>query len=500
MSRVRALLLSPLLLPACADPSASTDATADASTAGDTTSSSTTGGDPPTTGDPPTGDPPTADATTADATTTGGDEPTAGAHCIYQNPFSMQEECREYLGGGWTDEAIAADCADAGGEPADGPCAYADTLGTCELPGEPDASVRLVFPGADASQCQALQTGCEVFAGGEFTPSEACAEPPGPDPDADGFEWPVLQCVDPPPDQPPGMSDGGQVCTWTMISGCTEPGRKFAEYGACETVLTQRPYAPVPPNPPPAEPDVRLDDPTYVAELAWVKQQVEACACVCCHQTSVTPAGASIWDIEAAGNWVSTFSPYGLAFAGGFIDSSLLGAYPADQNNGFTREGLGLPSTDPDRMIAFFAAELTHRGLSPDEFADDDPTPKPFYDQSIYAPEACGPDEGVDPDGVVRWAGGPARYIYVLDDGAANPGVPPNLDLPAGTRWRLDARVGTAPRVSGEVHYGELPDGLVQGFPAAGDAAPLQAGATYYLYVLADIGVPISRCLFEFAG
>lgn len=488
MTRRPLLLLCPLLLPACAaDPSAS-DVT------GGETSATTGGSGEAATSDAPTG-------TTTGAPTSGGDGGgEAGWHCVYANPFSKQEECREYVGDGWTEGDVAADCADAAGALAGGPCSYAETLGTCDLPGEPDRSVRLVFPGGDASLCQAQQTGCEVFAGGVFTPSDVCAEPVDPDPDGAAFEWPVLQCLDPLNGEPPGEGEGGKVCTWTMISGCTEPGRKFAEYGACETVLTQRPYFPVPPNPPPAEPDTRLEDPTYAAELAWVTEQVEACACVCCHQDSVTPAGAGIWDIEADGNWISTFTPYGLAFAGGFIDSSLLGAYPAEQNNGFTREGLGLPTTDPDRMIAFFAAELAYRGLSPDDYAGAEPTPKFFYDQSIYQPGACGPDDGVDPDGTIRWSGGPARYVYVLDQDAGNPGVPPNLDLPAGTRWRLDARAGTAARKSGEVRYGEVPAGLIQGFPSDGEAAPLQSGATYYLYVLADIGVPISRCLFAYDG
>lgn len=488
MRRVHALLLPALLLPACADAPASNGEEGGSSGTGQgETSGETSGGQTPTSSE--------GGEETGVSETGGGD--VVGGHCVYDNPFSQQEECREYVGAGWTAEASGADCAEAAGEYAAGVCEYPEILGTCALPGEPDAYVRLVFPGGDASLCQATQTGCEVFAGGVFTPSDVCAEPVDPDPDGAAFEWPILQCLDPLMGEPPGEGEGGKVCTWTMISGCTEPGRKFADYGSCETVRTQRPYAPVPPNPPPAEPDLRLEDPVYAGELAWVKEQVEACACVCCHQTSVTPDGASVWDIEAEGNWVSTFSPYGLAFAGGFLDSSLLGAYPAEDNNGFTREGLGLPSTDPARMVAFFAAELGYRGIDPAEFADDDPTPKPFYDQSIYEPGPCGADQGVDADGTVRWTGGPARYVYVLDAGAANPGVPPNLDLPAGTRWRLDARAGTAPRATGEVRYGELPDGLVQGYPTAGEAAPLQPGQTYYLYVLADIGVPITRCLFE---
>ena len=482
MRHVSPLLLAPLL--AC---SAAEDST-------DTGSTSTTA-PASTTGDTPTG---TTDTPTTTATSTTGDSPgDVHGHCVYQNPFSKSEECREYIGAGWTATTADADCTDVEGTPASGPCEYPSTLGACVLPGEPDAYLRLVFPGSDAAQCQATQTGCEVFAGGTFTPSPLCEDPnPPADPDANVFQWPTLECRAPLGGEPPGMSEGGEVCTWTMISGCTEPGRKFAEYGTCEPVLTQRPYYPAPPAPAPAQPDLRLEDPVYAAEQAWVTEQVEACACVCCHQTTITPMGAAIWDIEGEGNWINTFSPFGLAFAGGYLDSSLLGAYPAADNNGFDRTATGLPTTDVARMQAFFAAELEYRGMTPEDFAGSDPVPKIFHDQAIYEPGLCGADQGVDADGTLRWTGGAARYVYVLDPDAANPGVPPNLDLPDGTLWRLDVPSDATAVASGSVHYGELGQNLTQGFPEVGTPTPLQAGQNYYLYVLADIGVPITRCLF----
>jgi hypothetical protein len=240
-------------------------------------------------------------------------------------------------------------------------------------------------------------------------------------------------------------------------------------------------------------------DPEYAAELAWVTEQASACACVCCHQASATPEGAAIWDTEAAGNWINTFTPYGLAFAGGFLDSSLLGAYPAAENNGFDRASTGLPTTDPARMAAFFARELEHRGLSPADFADADPTPAPFYQQWIFEPKTCAEGEGVAGDGTIRWVGGDARYVYVLAADAPNPGVPPNLDLPDGTHWRVDVPWDSSPMASGSVVYGEIPESARQSFPAAGSPPALKAGSTYYLYVLADIAVPITRCLFTYS-
>lgn len=478
--RISALLLPSLVLLACGDPGSSSEAESSGSSGPEATTS------PPTSG--------------GEATDTGSvDEGELQGSCVYVNPFSKSDECREYRGGGWSDADRAADCAAQMGTASAGACDYAATLGACVLPGAADAFVRIVFPGDDASQCQLTQAGCELFAKGTFTPSSVCEDPnPPADPDAGVFQWPELECVPPLPGEPAGMSEGGEVCTWSMIGGCTEEGRRFADYSSCEPVLTQRPYSPVPPYPPPAEPDTRLqDDPVYAAEQAWVTSQVESCGCVCCHQTSLTPQGAGIWDIEAEGNWINTFSPYGLAFAAGLLDSSPLGAYPAAENNGFDRMTTGLPTTDIARMQAFFVAELKHRGIDTTQYADDPPTPKIFYDQEIYEPGPCEAGQGVGADGTIEWTGGPARYVYVLAGDASNPGVPPNRDLPPGTLWRLDVPSSGAAQASASVRYGELAKGLAQGFPEQGQSpAPLVAGETYYLYVLADIGVPITRCLF----
>lgn len=420
-------------------------------------------------------------------------------HCTYVNRFSDREECREYRGDRWTSDAAAADCREWDAELVDGPCVYDDILGSCVL-GEEERVIRVVVPGADADSCRQQERGCEIFGGGIFVPAPVCGGDDLPEGEGTVFQWPTLECRAPLEGEPAGQSADGEVCTWSMISGCTEPGRKFAEYASCEQVRTQRPYSAVPPNPPPVDPDPRLADPQYAAELAWVTEQVEACACVCCHQTSETPEGAAIWDIEAPGNWINTFSPYGLAFAGGFLDSYLLGAYASADNNGFDRERTGIPTTDPDRLRAFFAKELEFRGTSAEAFAGQDPVPGIFYQQAIFAPQACAEGEGVAADGTLTWAGGRARYVYVLDAGAENPGVPPNLDLPAGTRWRVEVPWDTEPMTSGAVRYGTIPDGARQAFPAGGSPGALQPGTTYYLYVLADIAVPITRCLFTAPG
>lgn len=319
----------------------------------------------------------------------------------------------------------------------------------------------------------------------------------GPPADRPLFVFPSLSCRAPLPGEPPGKSAGGKVCTWQTVAGSTEEGRPYQDYADCSVSITERGYYPVPPPAPPAS-DNRMSDPTYATEANWVKSQVEASACVCCHKSSITKAGASIWDIEAKGNWLNTFSPYGLAFAGGFIDSHLLGAVPAAQNNGFSRDQIGIPTTDKPRMITFFRNELAFRGKTPQDFASEPPTPAYFYQLDSYVPTACQNGAGIHADGTIVWGGPPSRYVQVLTAGSKNPGVPPNLDLPAGTLWRLDVPVTGQPVNPGTVRYGQLPTGTTQGFPGTGQPAALLSGQSYYLYVQVDQLAPVERCLFTY--
>jgi hypothetical protein len=86
--------------------------------------------------------------------------------------------------------------------------------------------------------------------------------------------------------------------------------------------------------------------------------------------------------------------------------------------------------------------------------------------------------------------------VYVLEAGSKSPGVPPNLDLPTQTKWRIDVPSTGVPMVSKSVKYGVAPMGSIQRFPLDGTApAALEKGKSYYLYVMADIALPNSRCL-----
>jgi len=418
--------------------------------------------------------------------------------CVYENRFADSEECVEYLGSDWTEDSAAAACAEAEGAfSATARCDYAAQLGTCLTGGEGDL-IRYFFPGEDEADCSIARQGCEIFAGGAFTAGGTCG---GFDFDTGGgigtggsvFIPESETCVD--------DDDGEEVCTRNMISACTEEGKKFNEFGSCENVVTQRPYWGAPPAPSYEEgktDDPRLDDADWVRERDWVRDQLESCACICCHSKEISPDGPGNWFTEDP-LWPDTFYATGLAMNAGWVDSSAFGAYPADENNGFTREGLGAPSTDKDRMVAFFEGELQRRGYTQDDFADMKPYGGPLYDQLVYVPSACEEGQRVDRDGTMHWTGGPARYVYILEADAANPGAPPNLDVPDGTLWHFRMDPGLDAVLSGEVVYGERPVDALQRVPAdGGDAPALVEGQEYLLYVMADIALPVSRCTFTY--
>jgi hypothetical protein len=424
-------------------------------------------------------------------------------HCVYVNQFSNREECREYVGE-WSDDAATSDCKGAGASVVLGArCGLAESLGACILGGENERWTRIQFPGSDAALCASSKRGCEVFGGGAFDPQPVCSGTPSTgDTGLPVFQQPERTCKAPLPGEPAGQSEGGLVCTWEAISGATEEGRAFEDYASCDRVRTQRPYYPVGGAPDADQPDPRLEDPAYAQEVEWVKSQVRSTACVCCHSTNA-PRGPSNWYLESGPNFVNSFFPRGLAMGAGWVDTVGFGAYPPSQNNGFTRAtpqnpGHGIfVTTDDARIRRFFEKELAHRGLTRADFEGAAPGAGPLDAQRAFRPSTCSEDEGVAADGTIRWLNGAARYVYVLEAEAQSPTVPPNLDLPEGTMWRVDVPYsGGTPLQSGTVRYGQTPEGTWQKFPVAGAPPALVSGRTYYLYVLADIVQPNTRCLF----
>lgn len=427
----------------------------------------------------------------------------AMGHCLYVNPFSSGDECKEYVGSGWTADAAEDDCiaplpgADPGTFTLGAPCSREAILGECFIAaGEPEANT-LVFPGTDPEGCANVALGCD-FAQGDFVAAEVCDGTTGGGGGVDSdtaFQPFELVCVDPLDGEPTGSGPDGQVCTWQAISGNTEEGRKYVDYASCEPVFSQRPYFAIDVGWETADDDPRLTDTDYQEELSWVTSQVEAAACMCCHSSELAPAGPSMWYVEAGPIWTDSLTDAGAAMMAGWIDSTAFGRFEPADNNGFDRATTGLATTDVARMLAFWEADLARRGLSRDDFAEAAPFGGPLYDQLTYAPSACENGEGVAADGSVNWVGGDARYVYVLTTDSENPGVPPNLDLPAGTIWRLDVD-WTAPPLPSGISYGSVPEDTLQAFPESGAPPALESGEVYYLYVLADIYQPVTRCLF----
>ena len=434
----------------------------------------------------------------------GGDAATAKGACDYINTFSGAPECKEYVGSAWDQTTAAADCASPlpGADPgalrwAEG-CGREPLLGICAIDVGAPEETALVFLGDDPAACGGLEIGCG-FAGGELTYGPVCEGSDGGGDggggvDASAVFVPFEQVCAPPVEGEPAGASDGEVCTWQAISGCTEPGRDYLDYGSCDPVFTQRPYWPGRPAGAAAADDPRLSDPAWVEEYAWVTDQVESCACVCCHSSAAAPeAGPSGWFVEDGPIWVDGLDDDGLAVMAGWVDSTAFGAFDPADNNGFDRSTTGIPTSDVPRMLTFLEGELRRRGLDRDDFSAVAPFGGPLYDQLFYEPGPCADGQGIDEDGVLRWTGGDARYLYVLDADSQSPGVPPNLDLPEGTLWRIDVAPTAVPIESG-VTYGVVPEGASQAFPE-GAPAPLAPGEVVYLYVLKDIYQPLTRCL-----
>jgi hypothetical protein len=310
------------------------------------------------------------------------------------------------------------------------------------------------------------------------------------------FIPPFLDCREP---QSGEVGEGvdGKVCTNVAISGCTEEGKYFPDYAECDVVRTQRPFWPEPPANMPRDDDPRLADRDFMTELAWMTEQVRSAACVCCHDSRAVGGMAGQWDIALGPIWLDTLSDSGLALFVGYADSSVLGAYPARSNHGFDRARTGIPTTDTERMQAFLRAELERRGISEAQARAVPPFGGPIYANAVAVPGRCRAGEGITPQGEVRWLGSGARYVYVAQAGSKNPGVPPNLDSPEGTLWRLDV-LPSKPAVTSGLRYGATPDGSFQALPAEGAAPQLERGHEYLLTVLRDVGLPNASCLFTF--
>ncbi len=298
-----------------------------------------------------------------------------------------------------------------------------------------------------------------------------------------------------------------EVCIWQNAQGCVPEGMNFNEVASCDVAMTTSArFFKFPGYK--YESDITLmDQPEYETEADWARDQVRACGCLCCHDSKegAEEGFATAFDIGAEGIWTDTMTDFGLLTAAGIVDTELLGGtFDPETNHGFNRVKSIFPSSDEERMVAFFLGELDRRGLSQEEIQElVDSVPLRFaglYTNYTGPTEVCEPGFGVDVDGTVHWGGvQDARYVYVLEEGSANVADPPGLDTPEGILWRMDVEQGGTPYVSGSVTYGVAPEGGFTRIPAEGDAPALVEGTTYKLFVLRDFGpLRIANCTFVY--
>ncbi len=105
------------------------------------------------------------------------------------------------------------------------------------------------------------------------------------------------------------------------------------------------------------EPDpARLTDP----DLGWAQDQLLSCSCSCCHRDA--GVSAHVWSsdfVDAV--WTDSASDARLQALLEYPPHP--GELAAEDNNGFTRDDLAMPTTDPARMRAFLERELLRRGV-----------------------------------------------------------------------------------------------------------------------------------------
>ena len=331
---------------------------------------------------------------------------------------------------------------------------------------------------------------------------------------ASHYTYPYQECFDlesdhEVPEESVTLSESGQeqVCIWQNAQGCAPAGLPFDSYGSCEVAMTTSARFYKFPGYKTETPTDVLEDPEWMKEAEWMRSELRACGCICCHDSTqgYEQGFATAFDVGAQGVWTDTFTDFGLLTASGHIDTTLLGgSFDPATNHGFDRNHTIFPTTDVPRMKAFFEGEIARRGLTEEQIQElIDQVPYRFaglYTNYTEETQPCGAGEGVAPDGTVHWAASSdARYVYVLEEGSANVADPPGLDNPEGMLWRLDVTYDGTPIPSGTLTYGVVPEDALQRRPEAGEAPALVEGTTYKLFVLRDFGpLRLANCSFVY--
>lgn len=89
------------------------------------------------------------------------------------------------------------------------------------------------------------------------------------------------------------------------------------------------------------EDDPRITDPDYI----WLTEQIQQCACACCHNSNLEGSGAYFWDIAFSPVWIDSANSWSLRVLAGETNEP-------DQT---------LPVEDPDRMMMVIQKEMERR-------------------------------------------------------------------------------------------------------------------------------------------
>lgn len=313
---------------------------------------------------------------------------------------------------------------------------------------------------------------------------------------------PATDLPDLSPDVGTTIGDDGveAVCIWDHFNGNAPEGLEFTEFSDCTAVWTQGPGWFVAPSRQYVSDDSVLNDPDHTAERTWVRDQIAASGCACCHASAVGSGHTSGFDIDAPGVWTDSMTNAQLAMSGDWYDEhQLFGWFDAADNHGFDRSQTLWPTTDPDRLGAFFEAEFARRKGSEEDKDEAQAQFDALFGNVLAAPSECiDPFEGLV-DGKLVWNGDGVRQVLVQEADADNAAFPPNLHVPAGTVWALFVDGDGTPIESGALAPGEVPAGATQVVPADGTSPELVPGQTYKLHVTRDImSLAPARCTFTY--
>ena len=234
--------------------------------------------------------------------------------------------------------------------------------------------------------------------------------------------------------------------------------------------------------------------------MAWAQQEIRSSGCACCHSSQSGSNYASSWDADAPEVWTDTISNARLYLLSGRIpEHREFGAFSPEENHGARRENVMIPSSNPERLQAFFLSEFERRGGGEEDQADAQRQMDALFSRKAAEPRECiSPFEGLI-DGTLVWNSEQgARQVYIQELSSDIPGFPPNLDKPEGTVWAIRMPFDQEPILPGTLTPGQLPASAIQLIPADGSAPIFESGKQYRVFVTPDVMLlNLANCIIQ---